>query len=184
MMTKTLTSYAAVAALTFLSGCASDPIATTTDPAFKITQAQLDAAKMVPSGQNLGITGDPFNAFGADTSTTLHKIRDLFCNTENSAPVQIGSVWVRRAYKYNAGVKGVLINDVVMVKRETGYYPDGGDYEYMNIPYDSTVDYIAHPNGILPAVSDTTHRGTGAKLQTCVTCHALASAGSDRLYSR
>jgi hypothetical protein len=179
--------HAAIATVSFLAFAACNPETTapTVDPVpFVMTQAHLDAAKSVGAARDTAIVGDPFNAFGTDTVTTLHKIRDLVCNTSPTSPVAVGSIWVRRAYKYNGGVRGTLINDVVMVKRDSGYFPEGGDFEYITIPFDSAVDYRVHPNGILPAVSDTTHRGTGTKLQACITCHAGSGAGSDRLFSR
>jgi hypothetical protein len=65
-----------------------------------------------------------------------------------------------------------------MVKQETGYFPTGGDFEYIVMPADGNVDYIAHPNGVLPPPG-----ATRGKLGTaCANCHS--NGGSDFLFIR
>ena len=69
------------------------------------------------------------------------------------------------------------MNIVIMVKREGGYYPEGGDWEYMEIKYDKNTDYTKNPNGILPMLSNDIIRG---KIVKCANCHARA--GSNFLF--
>jgi hypothetical protein len=187
-MSKLQSIRALLSALPLLSlvlfGCSTEVAQPDPNAPFAVTQQQLDAAVMRGSAADSGIVGDPFNVFGTDTATTKHKIRDLFANVLPSAPIAVGSIWVRRAFSHDPLYRGNLINDVVMVKREAGFYPAGLDFEYFNIPYDSTTNYSLHPNGVLPPVADTTHRGTGSKLQTCVNCHVRSESGADRLFSR
>ena len=167
-----------VLTLALAAGC-SGP---TEDKPFQITQAQLDSATIV---LDKDITGDPHNAFPKDdVATRENKIRDLVSSIAKDATIAVGSVFVRRAYKYENGKRGELINAVIMVKREAGYYPEGADYEYMNIAYDANTDYTKHPNGMLPPVTDTDRRGKGEKLKGCVTCHSVAASGEDRLFVR
>jgi hypothetical protein len=183
MNAMTIRPIGAIATLVVLiiQSCAPESVTPSAVTDARITQEQLDGATITTTAE-YGITGDPFKAFGTDTVTTLHKIRYLASSTDRTVPVGPGSIWVRRAYMYDVKTRGTLINDVIMVKREGGYYPGGGDFEYMTIPYDSTVNYVLHPNGMLPETGDTLHRGYGAAVQKCVSCHA--TAGDDRLFTR
>ena len=144
-------------------------------PVFNVTQAQLDAATIIPSSQDTAITGDPFNGFSTDTLTTKHKLRDLFANISLDQNIVIGTITTRKAYYYsvNGNERDSLLNVVVMVKREPGYYPEGGDWEYMDIKYNKNTNYIANPNGILLELSDNIVRG---KIAKCANCHAKAGA--------
>ena len=72
---------------------------------------------------------------------------------------------------------------MVMIKREPGYYPAGGDWEYAFIKYNTPADTAGHRYGLLPADSlalssaavDMTKTGIRGKLQTrCANCHATA----------
>jgi hypothetical protein len=49
------------------------------------------------------------------------------------------------------GSKGMLQVTFAMIKREEGYYPLGGDFEYVMMPNDGSNDYEVNPNGMLPA---------------------------------
>ncbi len=174
----------AVIMLTFCMGCSPEATSPTSDGRpYVITQEQLDAATTLRLPQAYDIVGDPFKGFPNDTLTTRHKCRSLFCDRDHTAPIVTGSVWVRRAYHYDDGVIGDLIDDVVMVKQDPGYYPEGGDYEYIKMPHDPSVDYVAHPNGMLPAIGDSL-RGKGISLQNCVTCHANAPSGNNFLFTK
>ncbi len=161
----------------FWTGCSYN---TPEVPGFKITQAQLDASTILGSDQDTAIFGDPFNGFPSDTFTTKHKLRDLFANISLDKNVTIGTIMVRRSYYYPWATKrDSLLNVVVMIKREAGYYPQGGDWEYMDIKYNSNTDYIQNPNGMLIESSDNITRG---KITKCANCHAIT--GGDFLFHR
>jgi hypothetical protein len=164
-----------------IAGCEFDSVKPA--PITTITQTHLDRAVVVP-GDEIGVTGDPYHAFEHDSGTVRGKIRDLYSNTHDYEPISPGAIWVCRSYQCSSGTRGTLIDIGVMVKREPGYFPEGGDYEYMSIPYDSAVDYTAHPNGILPDADDQLHRGTGVGIKRCVSCHEYQGAGEDRLFCR
>lgn len=159
---------------------------TTVKPAsvVTITQMDLDHANFAPAPAAEAITGDPYHGFRNDSGTVIGKLRALFTNTRDYEPVEPGAIWICRLYRYADGSRGALLDIEVMLKREPGYFTEGGDYEYMAIPYDSTVDYAAHPNGILPSADDRLHRGKGVGVARCVACHHYGGAGGDRLYSR
>ena len=149
-------------------------------PTYTVSQEQLDEATMLTSNQDTSIVGDPFNAFSTDTLTKKHKLRDLFENISLDQHVSVGTIMVRRAYYYPwAHERDSLINTVVMVKREAGYYPEGGDWEYMDIKNYKDTDYAVNPNGMLIASSDNIIRG---KITKCANCHAIA--GSSFLFHR
>ena len=150
-------------------------------PTFNVTQSQLDQATILTSPLDTAIVGDPFNAFGNDTLTRYHKLRDLFENINLDKEVTIGTIMARRAYYYPwTGYKrDSLLNIAVMVKRETGYYPEGGDWEYIDIKYDKNTNYTLNPNGMLIESSDNIIRGRIAK---CANCHA--GAGSNFVFHR
>lgn len=147
---------------------------------YQVTQDELNAAVLVSSSQDTTILGDPFNAF-SDTLTRLHKLRDLFDNILPEESVKVGTIMTRRAYYYPyTNKRDSLLNVVVMVKREPGYYPEGGDWEYMDIAYDKTTDYNINPNGMLVLSDNSITRG---KITKCANCHTKAS-GNDFLFHR
>lgn len=150
-------------------------------PTFNVTQAQLDNAVIIPSQQDTAIIGDPFNGFPGDTVTIKHKLRDLFASIPVTKDVTVGTVITRKAYYYTGDEynRDSLINIVVMVKREEGYYPEGGDWEYMDIKHSKDTNYEINPNGLLPDISNTMARG---RLTKCSSCHA--NAGNKFLFHR
>ncbi|MDP4218993.1 MAG: hypothetical protein Q8916_00095 [Bacteroidota bacterium] len=179
------------AVIIFAAGCKSDSTSTTPRTG-TITQAELDNVTM---RLDSGITGDDAsNAFTAvnDTLTVKHKLRDLFASITKSTSVSEGDIFIRKAYYISSTSypkRDSVINFVVMVKREAGYYPAGNDWEYIKIPYNATTDYKAHPFGLLPAdtststAPDLTKTSLRGRLQAqCATCHAGASG--DFLFSR
>jgi len=149
--------------------------------AFAITQKQLDDATILALRQDTSILGDPFHAFSTDTFTTKHKLRDLFENISADETIAVGTIMVRRAYYYPwlHHERDSLINTVVMVKREAGFYPEGGDWEYLDIKYNENTNYLVHPNGMLIESSDNIIRG---KITKCANCHA--GAGSKFVFHR
>ena len=144
-------------------------------PTFIVTQKQLDEATILSLSQDTSIVGDPFSAFSTDTFTTKHKLRDLFENISLDKNISIGTIMARRAYYYpwTHHERDSLINTVVMVKREAGYYPEGGDWEYMDIKYNKNTNYLVNPNGMLIESSDNVIRG---KIVKCANCHASAKS--------
>jgi hypothetical protein len=170
--------------------CSNDTSSTPAPRTGTITQAELDKAAVV---LDTGIIGDPFHGFGTDTVTTLHKMRDLFASIAKTTAVAEGDIFIRKAfYVKDAAMhkRDSILNFVVMVKRETGYYPAGGDWEYIKIPYNKTTDYTAHPYGLLPAdtststQADSTKTNLRGRLQVqCATCHS-SSNNSSLLFTR
>ena len=163
----------ALTAISLAILCASCSYNTPEIPAFNVTQQELNNATLLTSNRDTAIVGDPFNGFSSDTVTTRHKLRDLFENIPLDKNITVGTIMVRRAYFYpwKYHERDSLINTVVMVKRESGYYPDGGDWEYMDIKYNKNTDYGLNPNGMLIGFSDNVIRG---KITKCANCHALA----------
>jgi hypothetical protein len=108
-------------------------------------------------------------------STTL---RDIYDDRITSSAIAPGMVVAKRIYSKNAsGQKDTLQKIYIMFKQPSGYYPEGGDWEYAEIPANSSTNYTTNPNGLL---SGAAQRG---KLSTCASCHKNA-AGNDFLFYR
>src|SRR5947209_3287387 len=122
-----------------LFSCKSDT--TTPNPRTgTITQADLDAST-VPLAS--GIVGDQFNVFATipsppDTTTMRHRLRDVFSSISTATSISEGTVLVRESYyahDTSLHVRDSLFATMVMIKREPGYYPGGGDFEYAVMKY-------------------------------------------------
>lgn len=146
------------------------------DQTFTLTQALLNQATQ---DEDIGVSGSPY---GQDVSiphngTTMSPdstIRDIFSNIAQSASIQPGTVFTKHTYLMNSdGSRGDLQVTFAMFKREAGYNPAGGDFEYVMMPNDGGNDYVTNPNGKLPDVSQTAMRG---KLGMCASCHANKSS--------
>ena len=81
-----------------------------------ITQNDLDAATLIVSAKDTGIIGDPYYANYPDSSIS-GRIRDLHASIPTSDSIVPGSVFVRKTYKYQNGIRGRLLHTTVMVKR-------------------------------------------------------------------
>lgn len=87
-----------------------------------------------------------------------------------------GMLLVKKVYaKDSAGNKGDLLGGIAIFKREEGYFPEGGDWEYFVLDTESITE--AQPNGALPAEGPT--RGM---LLNCSGCHTAAN-GNDFMFS-
>ena len=146
------------------------------DPTYTLSQNDLNKAT---TAEDLDVTGDEY---GADVSiphngmpiSTDSTFRDIYSNISKSDPIKTGTIFTKTTWMKNPdGSKGMLQVTFAMAKREAGYNPAGGDFEYVMMPNDGSNDYDANPNGMLPDVSNTNMRG---KLGTCAGCHAKVSS--------
>lgn len=142
---------------------------------FELTQSDLDDV----SNYILSFTSGNFAHGGPDGISPDSTIRDIFASIPDlSGSIPVGTIVTKNTYKKNPdGTKSDLFVSFAMVKRESGYYSDGGDWEYIKMPNDGSVDYNVHPFGMLPADGAIT-RG---QLASCMGCHAGAS-GNDFLF--
>lgn len=147
-----------------------------------ISQKDLD---MATTPAKLSVTGTPLGEVsishdGRNVSADS-SFRDSYTNMGSpKETIKEGTVFTKRAYAKNKdGSKGNLLSLFAMIKREKGYFPEGGDWEYVSIPYDKAVDYKKHPNGILPDASKKYMRG---KITMCGSCHQ-AAAGKDFVFT-
>jgi hypothetical protein len=156
----------------FLIGC-NDEEETET---FNLTQSSLDGVTNFIKSY----TGGTFAHGGPDGVSADSTIREIYASIPDlTGSIPVGTIVTKNTYKKNAdGSKSDQIYvSFAMVKQEAGYYTDGGDWEYIKIAYDGTVDYNTHPFGVLPAEGSSS-RG---QLSSCMGCHASAS-GSDFLF--
>ena len=142
------------------------------DPTYTLTQSDMNNAT---SAEDLDVTG---TEYGADVSIPHNGMpispdstfRDIYSNISSSDNIEVGTIFTKKTWMKNPdGSKGMLQVTFAMAKREAGYNPAGGDFEYVMMPNDGSNDYGVNPNGMLPDESMTEMRG---KLGTCAGCHA------------
>jgi hypothetical protein len=166
------------ATLCFAACKDGNPVAPPLD--YKITQSDLDKSSAVI---DTAIVGDRFMVFHRikDTTTYLHGARDVSGNLlAKNSPLDVGTIFVRKyasipdsTHAWPRTTEKVML----MVKRFGGYFPDGGDWEYILTRYDASVDKSIHPNGLLPTEPtntniDSSMTGMRGKLYTrCAQCH-------------
>lgn len=163
-----------------LISCGSDDDGSDPKPV-ELTQAAFDS---VSAPVALNVTGEQFGFDFAhngnmelDGSAT---VRDVFSSNMSATDnIEPGAIKVKKVYM--ADENGEKISDSLQViyaafKRESGYYPEGVDWEYIVI--DPSTVSEANPNGLLPA-PDSDNRG---KIQKCGSCHFGAKDG-DGLFS-
>ena len=109
-------------------------------------------------------------------------LRDLYTTYPTGAALQPGAVLAKRVYNRNAdGSKGTLALVFVMHKQNSGYFSNGGDFNYYAIP--GTTVTATQPNGdFSQAIRKLGEVNIYGKAQFCADCHARA--GSDYLFSR
>ena len=142
---------AAIVCLVFFS-CASqggdDPNATKPD-------AYQDYTGWVKVNSQT-ITGDETGVLGKAHAGAAG-FREVYANSAGAAgpPYAEGSIIVKDSFKNDGGNKGDLAAVTIMVKRESGYDSDNGDWEYI----------------MLNAKMKNQAQG---KLSSCIACHAAA----------
>ncbi len=114
------------------------------------------------------ITGDVTGVLGAAHERSKG-FREIYVNKigqpveegTSDYPFPEGSIIVKESYKNKNGSKGDLSNLTIMVKRESGYSSDYGDWEFI----------MAKPDGTI------TSQG---RLKSCISCHRK---GADKDYT-
>jgi hypothetical protein len=163
-----LLSAGVIALAMVLSSCSEDE-----DPVeILITQGDLDGS-INPIAT---VTGGSMAHAGALVTNADSTIREVFSNrTSLDGNISLGTIVTKNTYKKNAdGSKGDLLLSFAMVKRESGYDNENENWEYTVSPFSESVDYEAHPFGLLPDVGNVDARGA---LTSCVSCHAGAGGG-------
>ena len=111
------------------------------------------------------ITGDATGTLGRNVHQGSTGFRDVYVNTsgaavangDSSGPFPVGSILVKNSFKDDGGQMGDLADITVMIKREAGYDPDNGDWEYMML-------------------SDTMQVRAQGAINNCIACHTAAAA--------
>lgn len=149
---------------------------------FQTSQTNLD---MSTTPVKLSVTGTPLGDVsiahdGRDISADS-SFRDSYTNMSlPQGTIKVGTVFTKRAYvRKKDGSKGDLEMIFAMIKQKKGYFPAGGDWEYVSISYEKTTDYKKHPNGMLPQKVDNDSRG---KISFCGDCHKKA-VGNDFVFT-
>jgi len=143
------------------------------------TQAQLDAVTM---SIDTGFTGNSFVGAIAHDGTenpNTSTIRDVFASVSKTSTINTVAIISKRIYKKGSmGQRDTLRAVTIMVKQPSGYFSEGGDWEYILIPIDGSTNLSTNSNGLL---SKAMVRG---KLNgECSSCHYKATGG-DFLFSR
>jgi len=165
--------FAVAFCVVLFSRCDKDPDPIVIDQAMLNSTNELFKSQTgIQSGQDFAHNGQPTG--GAST------IREIFTNDGNAPKIEPGMVITKNTYANDNDTKGEFFVTYAMVKHQEGYWPEANDWEYIQIPFDATVDYTANPNGILAdaVLSGNIHEKTPG----CVGCHAAAEGG-DQLFS-
>lgn len=127
------------------------------------TAATPDAIPHILAGEGAEIV-DPDSTF-RDVFTNYLRAGDPSYLTTS---IPVGTIFVKRIFLRNPdGSKGARRNTYIMYKQPEGYYPEGGDWEYIAIPWISgSPNPPGFENGVLGAAL---LRG---KVALCATCHA------------
>lgn len=167
-----------VLATLFLSACNSDD--NEADTVFIATQEDLDEATLLIEAD---ITGSPYGTAtvghdgGSPADSTFRTVYANRASTKGNLPK--GTIVTKHTFgKDENGNKAERRVTFAMIKREAGYFPEGGDWEYVMMPNDGSANYSVNPNGILPGEEDNMTRG---KLTMCSSCHS-ASGNSNFLF--
>ncbi len=166
-------SIAMVASMALIS-CGSDDDSNDT-VTIEVTQNDVN---VVSTTWESGITGDQYGAavsisHGGSGLTSAETNRDVYSNQALADDIKPGTIITKRTYKRNTdGSNSDLLATFAMVKREAGYWAEGGDWEYFRMPFNASTDYSAQPNGSLAGAD------ASGKLEGCKGCHASAT-GSD-----
>lgn len=170
------------------SACSSGDDNKGASSSFVATQAMLDAATVVrveaKTGPHLEMRSDmsghdtiPLNGRSWNGTLTPNPnpnatVREVLCTVAGSN-MPVGTVLSKHVYTKNPdGSKGSLRNLGAMIKHPAGYFPQGGDWEYILMdPASATAE---HPNGQL---SQATFRNTTTE---CGDCHTRA--GGDYVF--
>lgn len=170
-------TFAMVVSMSLFS-CSSDDDSNDNNVTVMVTQSDVD---MISTSWKAGITGDEYGAavsisHGDPTLSSAETNRDVYANQALSGDIMPGTVITKRTYKRNAdGSNGDLQATFAMIKREAGFWAEGGDWEYFKMPFNASTDYSTQPNGNLAGAE------ASGKLDGCKGCHANAS-GSDFLF--
>ncbi len=136
-----------------------------------ISQAELDAVSVYIGSW----TGGQMAHGGPEGTSADSTIREVHATSDLAGSIPPRTIITKNTHK--RGLDGNASDQIyvsfAMVKREAGYYPEGGDYEYIMMPNDGTVDFDSHPFGILPE-EESEMRG---QLNMCATCHTDADGG-------
>ncbi len=136
-----------------------------------LTQSNLDAVSVYIGSY----TGGQMAHGGPAGTSPDSTVREVNASHSFGGSIPAGTIITKKTYK--RGTDGQPTDELfvsfAMVKRESGYFPDGGDWEYVMMPYSASTDYSAHPYGVLPE-AESDMRG---KLNSCASCHSAASGG-------
>ncbi|MCG8701381.1 MAG: cytochrome P460 family protein [Bacteroidales bacterium] len=171
--------FAAIMVSFVFTSCNDDDEPEEQDEPFTLTQAKLDAVNSMigtytgfSAGQDVTVAHN-----GGMTSTPDSTVREVYASVADlSGDIAVGTIVTKKVYDKNFTTNGKgdkLFVTLAMVKREKGYDPDNGDWEYVMMPNDGSADYEKNPFGVLPA-AESDMRG---KLQMCISCHAKDSDG-------
>lgn len=156
----------------FVSSCKEDEEG---NKAYIVSQDDIDNAnKLIAT-----FTGSNFAHGFSNQALGDSTVRMVYgANAQLPSSFPVGTTITKNTFKADKDGNATTMRTAsfAMVKREAGYYPSGGDWEYVLMPFDANADYTTHPNGSLD--------GAGAsqgQLVSCVDCHTKAR-GSDFLF--
>lgn len=167
----------AILASAALLSCSSDDDSESTTPQVMVEVNQSDV-NAVTTVWETAITGNQYGAtvsipHGGMNLTSAETNRDVYASQPIANDIEPGTIITKRTYKRNTdGSNGDLLATFAMVKREAGFWAEGGDWEYFKMPFNASTDYSAEPNGNLAGAE------ASGKLDGCKGCHTNAPGGN------
>ena len=162
---KIISMTVAVASLLVLMTCATTDADRTPAAAFDGYQNWTMVNMATIAGDATGVLGSAHEGAAGFREVYVNEIGRSVALEEADYPFPEGTVVLKEAYRADgSGNKGALSNLTIMVKRESEYDPENGDWEYI----------MTTSTGAVQAQG---------KLQMCIGCHWAAS-DTDFVFTR
>ena len=109
------------------------------------------------TGDDTGVLGPAHKGAKGFREIYVNDIGKATAYGEAAYPYPMGTVILKESYKGNGGVKGELGDITIMIKREDGYDPDNGNWEYV-------------------MANDELKVANQGKIGMCIGCHSAGSS--------
>lgn len=137
-----------------MSGGSSDPDATAVDSFSDYTNWHRVNTSPI-TGDTTGGLGNAHEGSSGLREVYINSVGSAASSGTSALPYPEGTIVVKESFKSDGGEKGKLTGITVMAKREAGYDPENGDWEYLNVKPDLKVS-------------------AQGRLSGCVSCHSAS----------
>ena len=157
-MNRIVSSCVLIAAIIFLASCATagsdDPNATPVG-AYSEYGSWSKVNAVTVTGDETGVLGSAHEGSAGFREVYVNGTGGAVSSGSAALPYPAGAIIVKESYKNSGGSKGDLTSITIMVKRESGYDAENGNWEYIMLTPKMKV------------------QGQG-RLSGCISCHLAA----------